>query len=218
MKTVTNITENKLTSVHSSEQESLPPSAGGQQTDTVNFSYKDEAVDYVLQHQVNKLKQHHRRAFDLISKALRIDEEVGAAKDDNRTVDMYKKGISELERGILLQFNGEGKESHQAKKLQHKMKLNLDMAKKRLDWHHLNETRKCNTVLKHLSLPRNMKSPTGGLVGGGKGGRRQPFTPPLTRRHQREITPTHGNDKYHHRQGREYTAMFSRQIKLHCIF
>jgi hypothetical protein len=34
------------------------------------------------------------------------------------------------------------------------MKLNLDMAKKRLDWHTLAATRKSQPVLKHLSLPR----------------------------------------------------------------
>ena len=39
------------------------------------------------------------------------------------------------------------------------MKLNLDMAKKRLDYHLNVENRKSQSVLRHLSLPRNAKSP-----------------------------------------------------------
>lgn len=39
------------------------------------------------------------------------------------------------------------------------MKLNLDMAKKRLDYHLNLENRKSQSVLRHLSLPRNAKSP-----------------------------------------------------------
>ena len=69
-----------------------------------------------------------------------------------------------MEKGILLQFtsqnqNNNPKECHQAQKLQHKMKLNLDMAKKRLDYHLNVENRKSQSVLRHLSLPRNAKPP-----------------------------------------------------------
>lgn len=39
------------------------------------------------------------------------------------------------------------------------MKLNLDMAKKRLDYHLNLENRKSQSVLRHLSLPRNTKPP-----------------------------------------------------------
>ena len=47
----------------------------------------------------------------------------------SRTVDMYKKGILELEQGILLNFESsdsnakESKEFSQARKLQHKVDL-----------------------------------------------------------------------------------------------
>jgi len=47
----------------------------------------------------------------------------------SRTVDMYKKGILELEQGILLNFESsdsitkESKEFSQARKLQHKVGL-----------------------------------------------------------------------------------------------
>ena len=54
------------------------------------ISYNEEAENFAVQHRLNKLKQHHRRAFDLISKALKIDEEVG--NKDGATVELYKKG------------------------------------------------------------------------------------------------------------------------------
>jgi len=149
---VTHITENKL-----AEFEENSKCMKSRTIEAAVISYTEEANSFAIQHKVNKLKQHHRRAFDLISKALKIDEEVG--NRDVRTVEMYKKGISELEKGILLDFDSNSsKECHQAKKLQHKMKLNLDMAKKRLNYHQLNQNRKSQSVLKHLSLPRNMKA------------------------------------------------------------
>ena len=62
------------------------------QTDTTTAvtTYNEEAENFAVQHRVNKLKQHHRRAFDLISKALKIDEEIG--NKDGTTVELYKKG------------------------------------------------------------------------------------------------------------------------------
>ena len=73
-------------------------------------------------------------------------------------------GINELEKGLLLEFSSTQskiqKDCHQAQKLQHKMKLNLDMAKKRLDYHLNLENRKTQSVLRHLSLPRHSKPPT----------------------------------------------------------
>ena len=128
--TVGHIIENKFAAIDESCSEEKEKKEQG---------YKvDSSENFALQQQVNALKQHHRRAFDLISMALKIDEEVGSK--DGRTVEMYKRGISELEKGILLDFGlKDSKESLHARKLQHKMKLNLDMAKKRLEFHRLGE-------------------------------------------------------------------------------
>ena len=150
---------------------------------------REEGGSPALQPLVNRLKQHHRRAFDLISMALKIDEEVGGK--DGRTVEMYKKGVSELEKGILLDFGEkETKESLHARKLQHKMKLNLDMAKKRLEFHKQGEARRASGSLglKHLSLPRNCKPPavTSLQRSGGKRPGKETYTPPPTRRYRRE--------------------------------
>ena len=149
-----------------------------------------ESENFALQQQVNALKQHHRRAFDLISMALKIDEEVGSK--DGRTVEMYKRGISELEKGILLDFGlKDSKESLHARKLQHKMKLNLDMAKKRLEFHRLGESKRAGSVgLRHLSLPRNCKPPTRSEPHSvhkvSKREKSNTYTPPPTRRYRRE--------------------------------
>jgi spastin len=179
------IIENKLAALDECTQENIENS----KTARVS-TYSEEAENCLLQHQVNKLKQHHRRAFDLISMALKIDEEVGSK--DGRTVEMYKTGISELEKGITLDFGKkETKESLHACKLQHKMKLNLDMAKKRLEFHRTSESKRTagQVGLRHLSLPRSCKGGSTGAGGLQKVARRERnplYTPPPTRRYRRE--------------------------------
>lgn len=76
-------------------------------------------------------KEHHRKAFDFISKALKIDEENTGNKD--LAIEFYKKGISELDRGIAVNcYYGRGEKWERAQRLQEKMKNNLKMAKDRL--------------------------------------------------------------------------------------
>ncbi|XP_074648917.1 spastin-like isoform X4 [Tubulanus polymorphus] len=89
-------------------------------------------------------KYYHRRAFEYISRALKIDEE---DKDDQRIVinhksmtgrkeyciDLYKMGIRELEKGIALEISGQGDSHERSKRLQEKMLTNLVMAKDRLE-------------------------------------------------------------------------------------
>merc|ERR1711962_660222 len=175
--TVGHIIENKLAALDDCDKEK---------------ELKKESENWALQQQVNALKQHHRRAFDLISMALKIDGEGGSK--DGRAVEGNKKGITELERGITLDFGQkETKESLHARKLQHKMKLNLDMAKKRLEFHRLGESRRAaGTVaqLRHLSLPRNCKPPstkeTSNLQKVSKREKKETYTPPPTRRYRRD--------------------------------
>nr|CAD7397390.1 unnamed protein product [Timema cristinae] len=115
-----------------------------------------------------KQKHHHRRAFEFISKALKIDEEnedsysignihiggytdkdlcyldvslieVGFAVDETGqkelAIELYKKGISELEKGIALEcIGGRGEVWERAQRLHEKMKTNLAMARDRLDF------------------------------------------------------------------------------------
>ena len=85
---MTNITENKMADFEDNP-ELLKQQLEGKAEGAV-ISYNEEAENFAVQHRVNKLKQHHRRAFELISRALKIDEEVG--NKDGRTVELYKQG------------------------------------------------------------------------------------------------------------------------------
>ncbi|XP_050718311.1 spastin-like isoform X3 [Eriocheir sinensis] len=76
-------------------------------------------------------KHHHRKAFEYISKALKIDEENEGNKE--AAMEMYRRGIAELEAGIAVECVGKGEAYERAQRLQEKMKTNLLMAKERLD-------------------------------------------------------------------------------------
>ncbi|XP_011258442.1 spastin isoform X3 [Camponotus floridanus] len=80
-----------------------------------------------------KQKHHHRRAFEFISKALKIDEDNEGQKE--MAIELYKKGIGELEKGIAVECNGgHGEVWEHAQRLHDKMCTNLAMAKDRLDF------------------------------------------------------------------------------------
>ncbi|XP_060609933.2 spastin isoform X4 [Anolis sagrei] len=72
----------------------------------------------------------HKRAFECISTALRIDEDEAGQKE--QAVVWYKKGIEELEKGIAILVTGQGDHYERARRLQSKMMTNLAMAKDRL--------------------------------------------------------------------------------------
>ncbi|XP_043193698.1 spastin-like isoform X2 [Amphibalanus amphitrite] len=78
-----------------------------------------------------KQKQHSKRAFELIAKALRLDEE---NKHGSRpeAVRLYREGIAELERGIAVDCSGRGEDRRRAQRLQTKMQTNLAVAADRL--------------------------------------------------------------------------------------
>ncbi|KAM9017936.1 spastin isoform 1-T1 [Ara ararauna] len=73
----------------------------------------------------------HKRAFECISMALRIDEDERAGQKE-QAVEWYKKGIEELEKGIAVLVIGQGDQCERARRLQAKMMTNLAMAKDRL--------------------------------------------------------------------------------------
>ncbi|XP_072745466.1 spastin isoform X2 [Anoplolepis gracilipes] len=80
-----------------------------------------------------KQKHHHRRAFEFISKALKIDEDNEGQKE--MAIELYKKGIGELEKGIAVECNGgHGEVWEHAQRLHDKMCTNLAMAKDRLNF------------------------------------------------------------------------------------
>ncbi|XP_028676848.2 spastin isoform X2 [Erpetoichthys calabaricus] len=102
-----------------------------------------------------RVQRHHKQAFGYISSALRIDEDDGASKD--QAVQLYRKGISELEKGIAIPISGQGERADRARRLQAKMKTNLIMAKDRLDLLQSGAVPKKKDPLTHSSnsLPRS---------------------------------------------------------------
>uniref|UniRef100_A0AAQ4Q726 microtubule-severing ATPase n=1 Tax=Gasterosteus aculeatus aculeatus TaxID=481459 RepID=A0AAQ4Q726_GASAC len=84
------------------------------------------------------IKNYHKQAFEYVSKALRIDEDDSGDKEE--AAQWYKKGISELQRGIAVEITGQaGEQYDRSKRLQDKMVTNLTMARERLallgKWH-----------------------------------------------------------------------------------
>ncbi|ALC47445.1 spas [Drosophila busckii] len=159
-----------------------------------------------------KQKHHHRRAFEYISKALKIDEENEGHKE--LAIELYRKGIKELEDGIAVDcWSGRGEVWDRAQRLHDKMQTNLSMARDRL--HFLASGRKLTignkrpgnlaVANKSQTLPRNLGSKTSSTVGAAAL-QRQPgktaATPPAVRRQfssgrntppQRSRTPINNN-------------------------
>ncbi|XP_034940074.1 spastin isoform X2 [Chelonus insularis] len=117
-----------------------------------------------------KQKHHHRRAFEFISKALKIDEENEGHKE--MAIELYKKGIGELEKGVAVEcYGGRGEVYERAQRLHEKMRANLAMAKDRLDF--LASGRKLTVPGKRIpggvlsksqTLPRSMGRSTPSLA------------------------------------------------------
>ncbi|KAH8417985.1 hypothetical protein KR222_009797 [Zaprionus bogoriensis] len=95
-----------------------------------------------------KQKHHHRRAFEYISKALKIDEENEGHKE--LAIELYRKGIKELEDGIAVDcWSGRGDVWDRAQRLHDKMQTNLSMARDRL---HFLALREEDLQMQRLSL------------------------------------------------------------------
>ncbi|KAM6082619.1 spastin isoform 4-T4 [Chlamydotis macqueenii] len=111
----------------------------------------------------------HKRAFECISMALRIDEDERAGQKE-QAVEWYKKGIEELEKGIAVLVIGQGDQCERARRLQSKMMTNLAMAKDRLQLLESGAVPKKKDPLTHTSnsLPRSKtaaKTASTGLSG-----------------------------------------------------
>ncbi|XP_033000306.1 spastin isoform X4 [Lacerta agilis] len=107
----------------------------------------------------------HKRAFECISTALRIDEDEGGQKE--QAVEWYRKGIEELEKGIAVLVTGQGDHCDRARRLQSKMMTNLAMAKDRLQLLESGAVPKKKDPLTQTSnsLPRSKSVAKTGSVG-----------------------------------------------------
>uniref|UniRef100_A0AAR2IMX7 microtubule-severing ATPase n=1 Tax=Pygocentrus nattereri TaxID=42514 RepID=A0AAR2IMX7_PYGNA len=106
-----------------------------------------------------RIRNLHKQAFEYISVALRIDEDEKGHKD--QAVEWYRKGITELEKGIAIQVTGTGEKSDRARRLQAKMTTNLTMAKDRLELlGKLSSHFKCVYVCDSNTSQAKVKQPT----------------------------------------------------------
>nr|XP_056708922.1 spastin isoform X4 [Euleptes europaea] len=107
----------------------------------------------------------HKRAFECISTALRIDEDEAGQKE--QAVEWYRKGIEELEKGIAVLVTGQGDHYERARRLQSKMLTNLAMAKDRLQLLESGAVPKKKDPLTQTSnsLPRSKSVAKPGSVG-----------------------------------------------------
>ncbi|XP_060099922.1 spastin isoform X3 [Heteronotia binoei] len=108
----------------------------------------------------------HKRAFECISTALRIDEDETAGQKE-QAVEWYRKGIEELEKGIAVLVTGQGDHYERARRLQSKMMTNLAMAKDRLQLLESGAVPKKKDPLSQTSnsLPRSKSVAKPGSVG-----------------------------------------------------
>ncbi|XP_053238729.1 spastin isoform X3 [Podarcis raffonei] len=108
----------------------------------------------------------HKRAFECISTALRIDEDEAAGQKE-QAVEWYRKGIEELEKGIAVLVTGQGDHCDRARRLQSKMMTNLAMAKDRLQLLESGAVPKKKDPLTQTSnsLPRSKSVAKTGSVG-----------------------------------------------------
>nr|XP_034964203.1 spastin isoform X3 [Zootoca vivipara] len=108
----------------------------------------------------------HKRAFECISTALRIDEDEAAGQKE-QAVEWYRKGIEELEKGIAVLVTGQGDHCDRARRLQSKMVTNLAMAKDRLQLLESGAVPKKKDPLTQTSnsLPRSKSVAKTGSVG-----------------------------------------------------
>ncbi|XP_064599851.1 spastin-like isoform X2 [Liolophura sinensis] len=112
-----------------------------------------------------KQKHHHRKAFEYISRALKIDEEDAGRKE--QAVELYRRGIGELQKGIAVDVTGPGQAFDKARRLKDKMVTNLMMAEDRLEVLAANKPLKPmkNQLMVHKSntLPRSRITPRVGI-------------------------------------------------------
>uniref|UniRef100_A0A8C9T3X8 microtubule-severing ATPase n=1 Tax=Scleropages formosus TaxID=113540 RepID=A0A8C9T3X8_SCLFO len=89
----------------------------------VDKEYEDSKAEHI--------RNHHKQAFEYILMALKTDEDNRGQKE--QAILWYRKGISELEKGIAIEVTGKDEQYERVKRLQAKMSTNLLMAKERLE-------------------------------------------------------------------------------------
>jgi len=90
---------------------------------------QDDGTNSLMRQQ----KEFHKLAFDYLSQALEIDERTSDVTQKVKALDLYRKGIKELENGVSIDIHGEGKEVDRAQRLHDKMVHSLQQTVERVE-------------------------------------------------------------------------------------
>ncbi|XP_031550240.1 spastin-like [Actinia tenebrosa] len=83
---------------------------------------------------VRDVRVHHNNAYACIAKALEVDENKGSTlQTKKRVVDLYRRGIKELEDALAIDLTGKGEDWDKARRLQDKMETTHESARDRMD-------------------------------------------------------------------------------------
>lgn len=77
-------------------------------------------------------KEFHRLAFDYLSQALEIDESTSDVIEKVKALELYRKGMKELQSGVKIHIEGQGEEVERAQRLHHKMIHSLQQTTERI--------------------------------------------------------------------------------------
>jgi len=77
-------------------------------------------------------KEFHKLAFEYLSEALEIDESTADVTHKVKALELYRKGMKELEKGVKIDIRGQGEEVERAQRLHDKMVHSLQQTKERV--------------------------------------------------------------------------------------
>ena len=89
----------------------------------------DDGEILLMRHQ----KEFHKLAFAYLSEALEIDESTSDVTEKAKALELYQKGIKELENGIKIDIHGQGEEVERAQRLREKMVHSLQQTVERVE-------------------------------------------------------------------------------------
>lgn len=90
---------------------------------------RDDGTSSLMRQQ----KEFHKLAFDYLSQALEIDEATTDVTQKVKALELYRKGIKELENGVNIAIHGQGEEVERAQRLHNKMIHSLQQTVERVE-------------------------------------------------------------------------------------
>jgi len=90
---------------------------------------RDDGASSLMRQQ----KEYHKLAFGYLSQALEIDEATSDVTQKVKALELYRKGIKELENGVNIAIHGQGEEVERAQRLRNKMVHSLQQTVERVE-------------------------------------------------------------------------------------